>query len=125
MDKKISISDAEFEVLRELWDTPSLTARQLTDKVLARTNWSEPTIKTLLLRLLQKNAVSREREGKVFVYRALVDKEKYRFSEGRFLLDRLFNGIAGDFFTCLVKNKSITQEEINELKQLIDRMEKK
>ena len=52
MNKKISVSDSEFEVLRELWETPSLTARQLTDRVLERTEWSEPTIKTLLLRLL-------------------------------------------------------------------------
>ena len=112
MNKKISVSDSEFEVLRELWETPSLTARQLTDRVLERTEWSEPTIKTLLLRLLQKKAVERTREGKVFVYRALVDREEYRLMAGRSLLDRLFNGIAGDFLTCLVKNKSISAEEI-------------
>ena len=53
MNRKLSISDAELEVLRELWDETSLTARQLTDRVLARTDWSEPTVKTLLLRLLQ------------------------------------------------------------------------
>ena len=125
MNKKLNISDSELEVLRELWETPSLTARQLTDKVLARTDWSEPTIKTLLLRLLQKNAVSRSREGKVFVYRALLDKEEYRFLAGRSLLDRFFNGIAGDFLTCLVKNDSISPEEIDALKELLDKAGKK
>lgn len=125
MNKKVNISDSELEVLRELWETPSLTARQLTDKVLARTDWSEPTIKTLLLRLLQKNAVSRSREGKVFVYRALLDKEEYRFLAGRSLLDRFFNGIAGDFLTCLVKNDSISPEEIDALKELLDKAGKK
>lgn len=54
MDKKTNISDSELEVLKELWLLPSLTARQLTDRLLERTNWSEPTIKTLLLRLLRK-----------------------------------------------------------------------
>ena len=125
MNKKLNISDSELEVLRELWETPSLTARQLTDKVLARTDWSEPTLKTLLLRLLQKNAVSRSREGKVFVYRALLDKEEYRFLAGRSLLDRFFNGIAGDFLTCLVKNDSISPEEIDALKELLDKAGKK
>ena len=125
MNKKMTISDSELEVLRELWETPCLTARQLTDKVLARTDWSEPTIKTLLLRLLQKNAVARSREGKVFVYRALIDKEEYRFLAGRSLLDRFFNGIAGDFLTCLVKNDSISPEEIASLRELLDEAEKK
>ena len=125
MNKKISISDSELEVLRELWETPALTARQLTDKVLARTDWGEPTVKTLLLRLLQKNAVERTREGKVFVYRPLIDKEEYRYMAGRSLLDRLFNGIAGDFLTCLVKNDSISPEEIDALKELLDQAGKK
>jgi BlaI family penicillinase repressor len=125
MNKKMSISDAELEVLRELWDETSLTARQLTDRVLARTDWSEPTVKTLLLRLLQKNAVERTREGKVFVYRALVDKEEYRYLAGRSLLDRLFNGITGDFLTCLVKKESISAEEIEALKKILDKAEEK
>jgi predicted transcriptional regulator len=56
MSKKITISDAELEVLQELWNDTALTARQLTDRVLARTDWSEPTVKTLLLRLLQKRS---------------------------------------------------------------------
>lgn len=124
-NKKLSISDSELEVLRELWENTSLTARQLTDKVTARTEWSDPTVKTLLLRLLQKNAVERKREGKVFVYRALVDKEEYRFLAGKTLLDRFFNGITGDFLTCLVKNNSISPEEIEELKKLLDDAGKK
>lgn len=125
MSKKITISDAELEVLQELWDEAALTARQLTDRVLARTDWSEPTVKTLLLRLLQKNAVERTREGKVFVYRALVDKEEYRYLAGRSLLDRLFNGITGDFLTCLVKKEAISAEEIEKLKEILDKAEQK
>ena len=125
MSKKITISDAELEVLQELWDEAALTARQLTDRVLARTDWSEPTVKTLLLRLLQKNAVERTREGKVFVYRALVDKEEYRYLAGRSLLDRLFNGITGDLLTCLVKKEAISAEEIEKLKEILDKAEQK
>ena len=64
MAGKISVSDSELEVMKELWATPQLTARQLTDRVLARTDWSEPTIKTLLLRLLKKKAVKRSSDGK-------------------------------------------------------------
>jgi len=68
MNKKISISDAELEVLKELWQESPLTARQLTDRVMQHTDWSEPTIKTLLRRLLQKNAVERRQEENIFIY---------------------------------------------------------
>ena len=125
MKEKMNISDAELELLKELWQVPALTARQLTDRLLDRTDWSEPTIKTLLLRLLQKNAVSRTREEKVFVYRALLGQEEYRYLAGRSLLDRLFNGIAGDFLTCHVKNEKMSAEEIDSLKKLLDQAAEK
>ena len=125
MDKKISISDSELEVLKELWTASPLTARQLTDRLLAKTDWSEPTIKTLLRRLLQKNAVQRTRDGKVFVYSAQIDYEEYRYRAGRSLLNRLFNGVAGDFFACLVRKEQLSPEEIASLKKLLDEAEKK
>ena len=125
MDRKISISDSELEVLKELWKTPSLTARQLTDRVLERTNWGEPTVKTLLLRLLRKKAVKRTRSEKVFFYSAEIGQEEYKYLAGRSLLNRLFNGFAGDFLTCLVKNEKMSSEEINALKDLLDKAAEK
>lgn len=125
MDKKLNISDSELEVLKELWTFPALTARQLTDHLLERTSWSEPTIKTLLLRLLRKNAVKRTRSGKVFVYSALIPQEEYRYQAGCSLLNRLFNGMTGDFLTCLVRNEHLSSSEIESLKKLLDEAEKK
>ena len=121
MEKKLSITDSELEVLKELWDNPSLTARELTDRMLLRTDWSEPTIKTLLLRLLQKAAVQRVRRGKVFIYSALIGRDQYRYQAGRSLLNRLFNGMTGDFLTCLVRNEKMSSQEIEELKKLLDK----
>ena len=121
MEKKLSITDSELEVLKELWDNPALTARELTDRLLLRTDWSEPTIKTLLLRLLQKAAVQRVRHGKVFIYSALIGRDQYRYQAGRSLLNRLFNGMTGDFLTCLVRNEKMSSQEIEELKKLLDK----
>ena len=122
---KFSISDSELEVLKELWDSPALTARQLTDRVLARTDWGEPTVKTLLLRLLRKKAVKRTRSDKVFLYSAEIGQEEYKYLAGRSLLNRLFNGVAGDFLTCLVNHEKLSEEEIKSLKELLDKASKK
>ena len=120
MKKNLSVSDAELEVLKELWQESALTARQLTERLQQRTSWSEPTIKTLLLRLLQKNAVSRSAQDKVFVYSAVVSRDEYRYAAGRNLLDRLFNGVAGELLTCLVRNEAMSKSDIEELKKLLD-----
>lgn len=125
MKKNLSVSDSELEVLKELWQESGLTARQLVERLQQRISWSEPTIKTLLLRLLQKKAVTRVSRNKIFVYSATVNCEEYRCAAGKNLLDRLFNGVAGELFTCLVRNKSISQNEIKELQRLLDEAAKK
>ena len=121
----MSISDSELEVLKELWLDTDLTARQLTIRLQQRTKWSEATIKTLLLRLLQKNAVTRSIRGKVFVYSAAVNQEEYRYTAGKNLLDNLFNGVTGELLTCLVRNASLSKTEIEELKKMLDEAAKK
>ena len=125
MKKNLAISDSELEVLKELWQEPSLTARQLAERLQKRTTWSEPTIKTLLLRLLQKKAVTRNTRNKVFVYSAAIGCEEYRYTAGRNLLDRLFNGVAGELVTCLVRNEAMSSSEIEELKKLLDKAAQK
>ncbi len=119
--KKPTISDAELELLKELWQESPLTSRQLVDRLQARTQWGEPTIKTLLLRLLRKKAVRRSSAGKSFYYHAAIDREAYQYHVGRTMLDRLFDGWAGNFLTCLVNHEKLSQEELHKLRELLDR----
>ncbi len=118
--KKMNISDAELELLKELWVESPLTSRQLVDRLRTRTQWGEPTIKTLLLRLLRKKAVRRQSQGKSFLYSAAIERDEYQYTVGRSMIDRLFDGLAGNFLTCLVRNEAFRPEEIEELRRLLD-----
>lgn len=119
--KKKNISDAELELLKELWAESPLTSRQLVDRLQLRTQWGEPTIKTLLLRLLRKKAVQRHLRGKSFLYSAAIRREEYQYAVSRSVIDRLFDGLAGNFLTCLVRNESFSQNELEELRQLLEK----
>ncbi len=55
----MSISDAEAVVMQVLWDGAPREAEEVI-AALAHTGWAEPTIKTLLNRLLSKGAVAAE-----------------------------------------------------------------
>ena len=113
--KKMNISDAELELLKELWVESPLTSRQQ-----VRTQWGEPTIKTLLLRLLRKKAVKRQSQGKSFLYSAAIRRDEYQYTVSRSVIDRLFDGLAGNFLTCLVRNESFRPGELEELRRLLD-----
>ena len=118
--KKMNISDAELELLKELWVESPLTSRQLVDRLQVRTQWGEPTIKTLLLRLLRKKAVKRQSQGKSFLYSAAIRRGEYQYTVSRSVIDRLFDGLAGNFLTCLVRNESFRPGELEELRRLLD-----
>ena len=118
--KKMNISDAELELLKELWVESPLTSRQLVDRLQVRTQWGEPTIKTLLLRLLRKKAVKRQSQGKSFLYSAAIRRDEYQYTVSRPVIDRLFDGLAGNFLTCLVRNESFRPGELEELRRLLD-----
>ncbi|AVM43277.1 MAG TPA: CopY family transcriptional repressor [Lentisphaeria bacterium] len=118
--KKMNISDAELELLKELWVESPLTSRQLVDRLQVRTQWGEPTIKTLLLRLLRKKAVKRQSQGKSFLYSAAIRRDEYQYTVSRSVIDRLFDGLAGNFLTCLVRNESFRPGELEELRRLLD-----
>lgn len=51
------ISEAEWEVLRVLWEKETCTASEVVEVLADNTNWKPTTIKTLLARLVKKNAV--------------------------------------------------------------------
>lgn len=118
--KKLNISDAELELLKELWVESPLTSRQLVDRLRVRTQWGEPTIKTLLLRLLRKKAVKRQAQGKSFLYSAAIGRDEYQCSVSRSMIDRVFDGFAGNFLTCLVRNEALRPGELEELRRLLD-----
>ena len=118
--KKMNKSDAELELLKELWVESPLTSRQLVDRLQVRTQWGEPTIKTLLLRLLRKKAVKRQSQGKSFLYSAAIRRDEYQYTVSRSVIDRLFDGLAGNFLTCLVRNESFRPGELEELRRLLD-----
>ncbi|MCB2083974.1 MAG: BlaI/MecI/CopY family transcriptional regulator, partial [Sphingomonadaceae bacterium] len=62
------ISEAEHAVMEVLWDRSPLTAAEVCDAVCEQRDWSMPTVKTLLSRLVAKNAVATEPDGRRFLY---------------------------------------------------------
>src|ERR1041384_7678367 len=92
-----NISDAEWEVMRVIWDSgrKTMTAQEVVEALLPRKNWSVRTIKTLLNRLVKKNALGFEEEGKRYRYWPKVTQEQCVRSESRSFLERVFGGQAG------------------------------
>lgn len=113
------ISDAEHAVMEALWDASPLTAADVAERVRDARGWSIQTVKTLLSRLLAKDIVAAEQDGRRFLYRPLVQRDDYVTGESRRLVDRLFGGRAAPLVAHLAEQDQLSSQDIAELEALL------
>jgi len=113
------ISEAELAVMEALWRKSPLTAAEVGDSVSPERGWSLATVKTLLSRLVAKNAVATQPDGRRFLYSPLVKRSDYVGSESRRLVDRLFGGRAAPLVAHLVEAEALSEDDIAEIERLI------
>jgi predicted transcriptional regulator len=117
------ISDAESVVMDVLWRRAPLSADDVVAALAASTDWQEPTIKTLLNRLLKKRAIAAERDGKRYLYRPLLKRSDYVHSESKNLLDRLFDGRVAPLVAHFSERRKLSKKDLAELKRLIEELD--
>jgi BlaI family penicillinase repressor len=119
----MSISDAESQVMEVLWERHPLAAEEVVSALARTTNWQEPTVKTLLNRLLKKRAIAAEREGRRYLYRPLLKRADYVHAESKGLLDRLFGGRVAPLVAHFSQARKLSRKDIAELKRLIEELD--
>lgn len=113
------ISDAEHAVMEVLWEESPLTAQDVAERVPVEREWSANTVKTLLGRLLAKNVIAHEEEGRRYLYRPLIQREDYVTGESQRLIDRLFGGRLTPLVAHLAERDQLTAEDIAEIEALL------
>jgi BlaI family transcriptional regulator, penicillinase repressor len=116
------ISDAELAILEVLWEEAPLTATDVSTRVASRRAWSLATVKTLLSRLVTKEAVEHNVEGRRFLYSPLVERETYITGESRRLVDRFFGGKLMPLVAHLAEQEKLSADEIAEIERLLQEM---
>jgi predicted transcriptional regulator len=113
------ISDAEHAVMEVLWDESPLTAQDVAERVDPDRGWSANTVKTLLGRLLAKNAISHVEDGRRYLYRPAVERGDYVTGESRRLIDRLFGGKLTPLVAHLAERDELSAQDIAEIESLL------
>ena len=134
------ISNAEFEVLEALWQNYPASANDIIAKLneSASTNvntnsaddknqeklWHDKTVKTLLNRLVKKQAISFEKQQRHYLYSPLLEREAYTLKESTSLIERMFSGKLAPLVAGFAKKNDLNKDDINALKSLISDWEK-
>ncbi len=118
------ISEAEHAVMEALWQRAPQSAAEVCETVCEQRGWSMPTVKTLLARLVAKNAVATQPDGRRFLYSPRFERSAYVGGESRRLVDRLFGGRAAPLFAHLAETEALTDEDLAEIERLLQELRK-
>jgi predicted transcriptional regulator len=113
------ISEAEHAVMEVLWEQSPLTAQEVSERIPPERAWSANTVKTLLGRLMAKQAIAAEEDGRRYRYRPLIARKGYVAGESRRLIDRLFGGRLAPLVAHLAERDELSADDIAEIETLL------
>lgn len=115
------ISDAEWEVMKVIWNNPKITSGEIINKLINKSAWKASTIKSLINRLLNKDVIYYEKRGKEYFYFALFHEEECRIEESQSFINKVFNGSVNSMMINFVKSQKLTTKDIDELKEILNK----
>lgn len=120
MNRLSQISEAEFEIMKIVWQYAPVSTNEITDRLMKTTSWGAKTIQTLIKRLTNKGALTYEKEGRVYVYTPLVKENEYISQQSNSFLRRFYDGDITAMLSAYIKNDRLSAEEIGTLRSILD-----
>ena len=119
----IKISDAEYEIIKIIWEAEEeVTTADIVEKLGEDNTWKLTTILTLAKRLVEKNVLKVRKEGKNNYYSPTLTKDEYKSYQANDFLEDMYEGSVKSLVASLYNNKKIDEEDIEELKDWIRRV---
>ena len=114
----VKLVNSELKVMNVIWRLDEPTAKQVAEILHDEVGWNVNTTYTLIKRCIQKGAVQRLEPH--FVCRPLVSKESVQAAETTNLINKIFDGSTEQLFATLLGRRSVSAEQIEQLKQLVE-----
>ncbi|HEY1600936.1 MAG TPA: BlaI/MecI/CopY family transcriptional regulator [Pirellulales bacterium] len=119
-DDPTPLSPAEWEVMKVIWDHGPLAARDVYARLPDRRGWAYKTVKTLLSRLVAKEAVAYDQVGNSYLYRAAADRDDMTRREVRNVFQRLISAACSPVLAQFIDEADLSEAEIRALKRRLD-----
>ena len=113
------LPESERKVMDFIWSKEETTAKETAIYMEKTYGWKKNTTYTVLKNLNEKEIIERREPG--FRCIPLVKREDVGLQEAHSLLDRFYNGSVAGLFSAFLSDNVITENELKELKDLLDR----
>ena len=117
----MQISDAEWQVMKIIWMQGEQTSTDLIRVLAERFDWSKSTVQTLLARLVEKECLTRKKEGKSFIYSALLTLDQSRDLLVQDIKDKVCSRRIKNLLADLIVECDFTQADLEDLEAVISK----
>jgi BlaI family penicillinase repressor len=122
--KPIELTEAEWTIIKAVWDTEPCTAPAIQEELFKQTQWTYSTVRTQMDRMVGKGLLKADKEKNITLYRTAVTRAQAQRGELLYALKHAFNGALTPMVQCLLDTKDVSRAELDQLKQLIATHEK-
>ncbi|APX72271.1 CopY/TcrY family copper transport repressor [Companilactobacillus allii] len=122
MNEIENMTKAEWQVMRIIWTLGESTSKQVIDVLEKKTDWKQATIKTLIVRLHEKEFLKADVSSRPYVYHPEISEDDAIDQTVNNLFDNLCCMKKGEAIGDLIGSSDISK---NEIQGLIEKLENK
>ena len=123
MKKYRIASEIEWQILKYLWDTSPATVKNVWINVFPNKERAYTTVQTYMERLTEKGILEKEKIGLVNFYQPIISEKRALDEATKGFVSRAFDGSFISLANHLVNSGSLTHDEIQGLKDLLEKKE--
>lgn len=117
-------TDAELEILQVLWENGPSSVRFVNDKLAERREVGYTTTLKLMQIMHEKGLVGRNTDARSHIYEATAERDATQRNLLGTFVNNVFSGSAMDLVMQALGNHKASQDELNQIKALIEKMER-
>jgi len=113
---EIKIFDAEYRFMCIVWEKEPITSPALVKLCFEEFGWKKSTTYSVIKRLSERGALKNENT----VVTSLVSRLQVQKYESEQIVEKTFENSLPSFITAFLQDKKLTQDEANQIKQMIE-----
>ncbi len=113
---KIGLSELQLAIMRVVWARGEATIAEVVSDLERKRSLAHTTVATLLLRLEKRGLLAKRREGRAYVYSALVTEGAVKRSMVADLVATLFQGDCKELVAHLVRSQEICPNDLAKIR---------
>lgn len=113
---ELKLFDAEYKFMTLIWQNEPVNSTELVRLCEDKLGWKKSTTYTVLRKLRERNIL----DNRNAIVTSRVKQNEVMKHESEALLDKVFDNSLPRFLTAFLGDRSITPEEAEELKKIID-----